>query len=122
MNCKHCKAKWTPPANMSLTICPLCQRPLIEANDFGENSKPDKILLEIVKLFGRQKLSDGVKLSGILKDLMPYVEKKYQSVFDQAVKYNIGTKLLELENEDAAIRTARIDVLKDSFRKNNSLA
>ncbi|HPQ35197.1 MAG TPA: fibrobacter succinogenes major paralogous domain-containing protein [Tenuifilaceae bacterium] len=36
MNCKHCKAEWTPPANGSLTSCPFCHKPLNEVSEVGE--------------------------------------------------------------------------------------
>ena len=118
MNCKHCNAEWTPPANVPLTSCPFCQKPLIELSNLGDNTRPDEILLEITQIFGLQILGDK-RLSSILKDYMPNIEKKYLRIFSQAVVDGIGVKLLELQNEETAIRTLKIHTLKDTFRNNN---
>ncbi|HPQ35198.1 MAG TPA: fibrobacter succinogenes major paralogous domain-containing protein [Tenuifilaceae bacterium] len=118
MNCKHCKGEFNPPANVSLTSCPFCQKPLIEVSEIGDNQKPDAILHQITERFGVSILGDK-RLSAILKDFMPHVEKKYQRIFTQAVADGVGTKLLELESEDEAMRTVKIHTLRDNFKSNN---
>ena len=118
MNCKHCKAEWTPPANVSLTSCPFCQKPLIEVLDIGDNAKPDIVLCQVTERFGIDILADR-RLSAILKDLMPYIDRKYHRIFDQAVADGIGKKLIELENEDVSLRTVKIHTIKSYFCSNN---
>ena len=118
MNCKHCKAEWTPPANVSLTSCPFCQKPLIEVLDIGDNTSLDKVLCQVTERFGIDILADR-RLSAILKDLMPHVEKKYLRIFEQAVADGIGKKLIELENEHVSLRTVKIHTIKSYFCSNN---
>jgi hypothetical protein len=118
MNCIHCKAEWTPPIGVSITQCPFCGKPLVEIKDSDKNAEPHEILLKIVHQYDRKKLGD-ILLKGMLSDLMPRVEKKYQRVFKQALDDKIGAKLLELEDEKDSIRIVKINTLKDSFKNNN---
>ena len=118
MNCKHCKAQWTAPKDKSLSKCPFCNEPLIDPTQVGNNASPDIILLQVVEQFDVDILGDR-RLSAILSDFMPHVERRYLNIFRQAVQEGIGARLLELTNEDEAIRTATIHTLKSSFRQNN---
>lgn len=118
MNCTNCKAEWTPPRGVSITLCPFCGKPLFDVQNSTENAEPHEILLSIVKQYGRKKLNDTL-LKGMLLDLMPHVEKKYQRIFKQALDDKVGSKLLDLENEYDSVRIIRISSLKDSFKNNN---
>jgi len=118
MNCTNCKAEWTPPIGVSITQCPFCGKPLFEINDSEKNTEPHEILLKIVQQYDRNKLGDSL-LKGMLSDLMSHVEKKYQRIFRQALDDKIGLKLLDIENEDIAIRVIKIKNIKDSFKRNN---
>jgi hypothetical protein len=118
MNCSNCKAEWTPPAGVSITQCPFCGKSLFELNYNVKNAEPHEILLKIVQQYDKKKLGDTL-LKGMLTDLMPHVEKKYQRIFKQALDDRIGAKLLDLEHEDNSIRIVKIKTLKDSFKNNN---
>ena len=118
MNCKHCKAQWTAPQDKSLSKCPFCNKPLIDPTTVGDNASPDIILQQVVEQFDVEILGDR-RLSAILSDFMPHVERRYLNIFRQAVQEGIGARLLELTTEDEAIRTATIHTIKSSFRQNN---
>lgn len=118
MNCTKCKAEWTPPAGVSVSSCPFCGKPIFELKDNGKNAEPHEILQEIVQRYDRQKLGDTL-LKGLLSDLMPHIERKYQRIFKQALDDRIGAKLLDLEDEEDCIRVVKINTLKDSFKNNN---
>ena len=118
MICKHCKAEWTPPANVSLTSCPFCQKSLIEVFDIEHNTKPDIVLCQVTEIFGIGILADR-RLSAILKDFMPHIDRKYHRIFEQAVADGIGKKLIELENEHVSLRTVKIHTIKSYFCSNN---
>jgi len=118
MNCTNCNAEWTPPKNVSITQCPFCGKPLFEIKGSEKNAEPHEILLKIVHQYDRKKLGD-ILLKGMLSDLMPHVEKKYQRIFKQALDDRIGAKLLDLDDEKTSIRIVKISTLKNSFRNNN---
>jgi formylglycine-generating enzyme required for sulfatase activity len=118
MNCTNCKAEWTPPSGVSITQCPFCGKSLYELKDNVKNAEPHEILLKIVQQYDKKKLGDTL-LKGMLTDLMPHVEKKYQRIFKQALDDKVGSKLLDLEHEDNSIRIVKIKTLKDSFKNNN---
>jgi len=120
MNCKHCNAQWTAPANVSLSKCPFCEKPLVDPTEVGNDARPDAILQQVVERFDVAILGDK-RLAAILSDFMPHVERKYKRIFAQALQDGIGAKLLDLKDEDEAIRTATIHTLKSSFRQNNAL-
>ena len=118
MNCTNCKAEWTPPSGVSITQCPFCGKSLYELKDNVKNAEPHEILLKIVQQYDKKKLGDTL-LKGMLTDLMPHVEKKYQRIFKQALDDKVGSKLLDLEHEENSIRIVKIKTLKDSFKNNN---
>ena len=118
MNCNNCKAEWTPPSGVSITQCPFCGKSLFEVQISAKNAEPHEILLKIVQQYDRKKLGD-ILLKGMLSDLMPHVEKKYQRIFKQAMDDKLGAKLLELDDENDSIRIVKINTLKDSFKNNN---
>jgi len=120
MNCKHCKAQWTSPADVSISKCPFCAKPLVDPTEVGNDARPDAILKQVVERFDVAILGDR-RLSSILSDFMPHVERRYKRIFAQALQDGIGAKLLDLKNEDEAIRTATTHALKSSFRQNNAL-
>lgn len=118
MNCSHCKAQWTPPPNKSVSTCPFCGKPLVDPADVSVDTKPEVILRQVVERFDMAILGER-RLSAILKDLMPHVERKYLRIFTQAINDGIGEKLLSLTNETSEVRTATLHTLKDSFRQHN---
>ncbi|MBN2864143.1 MAG: hypothetical protein JXN62_13330 [Bacteroidales bacterium] len=83
-----------------------------------EDKQPHDILLQIVSDYGKEKLADP-SLKAMISDLMPVEKKEYIRIFRQAVDDKIGQKLLEIEEEDSAIKAARIISLKNSFKVNN---
>jgi len=117
MNCKHCKAQWTAPANDSLSKCPFCAKPLVDPTELGNEARPEAILQKVVERFDVEIIGNK-RLAAILSDFMPHIERRYKHIFAQAVQDGIGAKLLDLKDEDEAIRTATIHTLKSGFRQN----
>ena len=118
MNCINCKAEWTPPASVSITICPFCGKPLFEILNSEKHADPHEILLKIVQQYDKKILADH-RLKSRLKDLLPHAEKKYHNVFKKAIEDNIGGRLLELEGEEHSGRIVKISTLRDGFKTRN---
>jgi uncharacterized protein (TIGR02145 family) len=120
MNCLYCKAEWTPPANVLITKCPFCSKPLFERLNSVKNAEPHEILLRIVQENDKNILKDD-RLRGMLSDMMPHAESKYHSVFKKAIEDGVGAKLLELEGKEHSDRVIKISTLRDSFKTRNGL-
>ena len=119
MNCTNCKAEWTPPIGVSISECPFCGKPLFEMRNTDKNAEPHEILRSIIQHYGISILNE-IRLKGMLSDLMPHVEKKYQRVFKQALEDKVGSKLLDLEHENNSIRIIKINSIKDIFKNTNA--
>jgi uncharacterized protein (TIGR02145 family) len=80
---------------------------------------PHLILHDIVQQYGSKILGE-IRLKGMLSDLMPTIDKRYHNVFKKAIDDQVGTKLLELEDDEVSVRIIKINALRNSFKTLNS--
>lgn len=118
MKCKHCNTQITSKPDLSNYKCPVCGQEFYDPKIFIKKKEPHEILHGIVLRYGKDKLSDPL-LKGILSDLITDKETKYLRIFRQAVDDKLGGKLLEIENEDSAVKAINIDSLKHNFKEKN---
>jgi len=65
MNCKHCKAEWTPLADIVISNCPFCQKPLVDVSDREEKPKQENNLnVELLR----------TELQTIIKDIQGKID------------------------------------------------
>ncbi len=99
MRCKNCGGEWNPPKNMSLTICPFCNTPIIEKNEQTQSLQPYEIIRNIVEKYGEEIFSNNKKLSALLMDF--FTEKtKEKNILTIAVQAGIASKILSFNKSD----------------------
>lgn len=99
MRCKNCGGEWNPPKNISLTICPFCNTPIIEKNEQTQSLQPYEIIKNIVDKYGEEIFSNSKKLSALMMDF--FTEKtKEKNILGIAVHAGIANKILSANNLD----------------------
>lgn len=116
--CIKCKAEWSTPMGNTVTVCPFCGEPVFDDKNIDKDTQLHELFARIVKQKGISILGDRV-LKGILSDLMPTLERKYHNVIGRALDDRIGQQLLEIVNEEEAVRNLRVINIKKTFKTKN---
>ncbi len=99
MKCLHCGGEWSPPKNISLTICPFCNTPIVENTKELNSSKPYEVIKHIVEQYGADIFLDNKKLSALLIDLITEKTKE-RNILGIAINANIPSKILKANDSD----------------------
>jgi uncharacterized protein (TIGR02145 family) len=121
MNCTKCKAEWKPPAGKTITNCPFCGEVIFAATLAGKDAALHEMLRSIVLQFGREILGQA-RLIGLLTDFKPDTERKYLNILRQAVNEGVGSKLLELGENQNSGSILQINVLKENLKNNHGFS
>lgn len=99
MKCNKCGGEWTPPKNISLTICPFCSAPVIDTTNKLDTLQPYEIIKHIVEKYGADIFSNGKKLSALLMDLIEEKTKE-RNILCIAINAGIANRILSTKNLD----------------------
>lgn len=100
MKCKNCGGEWNPPKNISLTVCPFCNTPIIEKLEVEKNIQPYEVIKNIVSDYGEAILADTKKLSALIMDLITEKTKE-KNILGIAIHAGISTRILEANKLDS---------------------
>lgn len=98
MKCNNCSGEWSPPKNISLTLCPFCNMPVIENET--KSSHPYEVIRHIVNQYSENIFSDNKKLSALLMDLITEKTKE-RNIIGIAVQAGVPSKILSVTNSDS---------------------
>lgn len=98
MKCNNCGGEWNPPKNISLTLCPFCNMPVIENE--SKLSHPYEVIRHIVNQYSENIFLDNKKLSALLMDLITEKTKE-RNIIGIAVQAGIPSKILAVHNSDS---------------------
>lgn len=117
MRCKNCGGEWNPPKNISLTVCPFCNTPIIEKSAENKILQPYEIIKNIVDEYGKNILNDNKKLLALLMDL--FIEKtKEKNILSIAINAGVARKILDSNNsntmnKDTISEQCKLDLCED---------
>ena len=82
-------------------------------------TKPETILKQIAHQHGITILAQS-RLKGLILDMMPTAERKHINVLKRAIDDQIGSRLLEMQHDEPAVRQIKINTLKKKFKNDNA--
>ncbi|WP_289007381.1 leucine-rich repeat domain-containing protein [uncultured Parabacteroides sp.] len=110
MKCEKCGGEWVPPKtiSVSLTNCPFCNAPLLNAEVANSYTEMGDFLCYLVSLYGADLYGNRQKLNDLISDLYrgdDRMKRAYRrAILDESLPQRIHALSLKPKNEREAFR------------------
>ena len=121
MKCEKCGGEWIPPKNrfVSLTSCPFCGTPILNAEKAGGYTDMGEFLAYLVSLYGEELYRSCQKLNNLIADLYRGDERMKRAYRHAIVDDTLPQRIYELSLKPLNERKAYYDQIIVQFSEAN---
>ena len=124
MKCEKCGGEWIPPKNISvsLTNCPFCGAPILDADTAKGYTDMGKFLQYLVSLYGIDLYNNQKKLNNLIADLYQG-DERMKRVYRRAIlDDSLSKRIYDLSKKSLNEREAYYNQIINQFSETNFYA